>query len=523
MTLGVVRVPLNSSEFPHRRQISFKVREKLRVFKNLAKAGAAEVCIPCTVEEAEFGEILAHLGLSSDQLCRTRGKGQKDLPLLAEIRLLCLYGEHLVAVAKANKETSLIVHLFSADLLDLLLEIISTFSYETQQSDRELYRKIVESYYCDEITYTFCIGCLTEPKERNMKMLIRPKNLAIVKTLNSLLEILAIIEQLVLGSIYKWLALHIDEQIIHYLEHISARLFDNGMLFPSVTDSSDRNILRRNILSYNIVIPSFETLQENIHYIGFAAKILVRPVIDELPLCKSSKKRSPTVFEVLSGSWVAPEVVKVEANDGELTEIEGPASPSLAFKQLCLASLRLFPWLEDALPPIEDYGDGEHALGPEEEQGTRAPVARPALDKIRPRRKTAAFVATKTPRKHAEGVPRREAGRSVIGGPAIARNLARKAVESGGAVRDSIAQVLRPTPGREAAQTTNMAAPIPLTDLPIPQASQGVQNPQSESLDPARDAGGVRAVPGTRASLPRISFPNFFDLGQVTKRRRVPM
>ncbi|KAM7189004.1 hypothetical protein V8F33_010338, partial [Rhypophila sp. PSN 637] len=48
---------------------------------------------------------------------------------------------------------------------------------------------------------------------------------------------------------------------------------------------------------------------------------------------------------------------------------------------------------------------------------------------------------------------------------------------------DSTAQVLRPTPGREAAQTTDMAAPIPLTDLPVPEASQ--------------DAGRVGAVPNS--------------------------
>ncbi|KAL2016574.1 hypothetical protein VTK56DRAFT_3275 [Thermocarpiscus australiensis] len=90
------------------------------------------------------------------------------------------------------------------------------------------------------------------------------------------------------------------------------------------------------------------------HYVGLAAKILIRHVVDELPLCKSSRKRSPTIFEVLSSSWTAPEVVQVEANDGEMTEIEGPASPSLAFMQLCLACLRLFPWLQDDLPPRED-------------------------------------------------------------------------------------------------------------------------------------------------------------------------
>jgi hypothetical protein len=116
MSLGVVRVPLDSLELPHRRQISFKVRERLRrVFKNLSKAGATKVRIPYTLEEGKFGQILADLGLSADQLRGTRGNGQKDLPLLTGIQLSCLYGEHLVTAAKGNKETSLIVHLFSTD------------------------------------------------------------------------------------------------------------------------------------------------------------------------------------------------------------------------------------------------------------------------------------------------------------------------------------------------------------------------------------------------------------------------
>lgn len=281
-------------------------------------------------------------------------------------------------------------------MLDPLLELISAFSHEPQQSDGELYQKIVESYRRDEVTYALCMGSLTGPKERNMKMLLRPKNLPMVTALNSLIEIPAMMEQLLLGSLHKWLALHIDEQIIHYLNHISVvwkekicqgkktimqsldidsirilqlrmptvcsadaetikRRFDDGTLFPGVIDPGDRDMLRQNVLSLNMVIPSFETLQENLHYVGFAAKILIRHVVDQLPLCKSSKKRSPTIFEVLSSSWTHPEIVKVEADDGKLTEIEGPASPSLAFTQLCLACLRLFPWLQDALPPREDW------------------------------------------------------------------------------------------------------------------------------------------------------------------------
>jgi hypothetical protein len=281
-------------------------------------------------------------------------------------------------------------------VLNPLLEVLSAFSHEPQQSDGELYQKIVESYRRDEVSYALCMGSLTGPKERNMKMLLRPKNLPIVEALNSFFDIPAMVEQLRLGNIHKWLALHIDEQVINYLNHISAvwkekicegkktimqsldidsirivqfrmptvspedadtikRLFDNGTLFPRVTDSNDRDMLRRNLLSLDMVIPSFETFQENMHYVGLAAKILIRHVVDTLPLCKSSRKRSPTVFEVLSGSWTAPEVVKVEAEDGRMTEIEGPASPSLAFTQLCLACLRLFPWLQDDLPPREDW------------------------------------------------------------------------------------------------------------------------------------------------------------------------
>ncbi|KAK4243626.1 hypothetical protein C7999DRAFT_44609 [Corynascus novoguineensis] len=308
MSLGAVRVPLDSLEFLYRRQISFKVRERLgRVFKNLSRAGATKVRIPYTVEEGKFGQILAHLGLSAEQLYRTRGKGQNDLPLLTGIQLSCLYGKYLVVAAKGNKETSLIVHLFSAD----------------------------QSYHRDKVIYTLYIGSLIGPKERNMKMLLRPKNLPIVRALNSLFEILAMIEQLLLGNIYKWLALYMDKQIINYLSHISVfrmpivcsrdvdtikRLFDNGTLFPGMSDPSDRDMLQRNVLSLDIVIPSFETLQENIHYVGFVAKILIRHVIDELPLYKSSKKRSPTIFEVLS--------------------------------RTCLW---LFPWLQDALAPREDW------------------------------------------------------------------------------------------------------------------------------------------------------------------------
>ncbi len=197
-----------------------------------------------------------------------------------------------------------------------------------------------------------------------------------------------------LGNFHKYLALHCDEQIISYLTHIHAvwvmicdgdkaimlkvdlesirilqfrmpkvcpgdsdtikRLFDSGALFPGVTDPGVRDRIMRNILSLNMVIPSFETLNENMKYLGIGAKILIRHVIDELPMCKSRSKRSPTIYELLSGSWTAPAVVGVESKDNECVEIEGPASVSLAFEQLFLITLRLFPWLQRAESTRQD-------------------------------------------------------------------------------------------------------------------------------------------------------------------------
>ncbi|KAK4096544.1 hypothetical protein N658DRAFT_489866 [Parathielavia hyrcaniae] len=208
MSLGTVRVPLDSLEFPHRRQISFRVRERLgRVFENLSKAGAIE----------------------------------KDLPLLTGVTLSCLYGNYLVAAAKGNKETSLIVHLFSSNLPNA-------------------YGLFGRRRY--------------------------------------------------------------DQAPVRQQHAISSRDRLHRQIYAAAKPS---------FLDMVNVITSFETFQGNMHHVGLAAKILIRHVVDELPLCKSSRKRSPTIFEVLSGSWTAPEVVQVEANDGKMAEIEGPASPSHVF------------------------------------------------------------------------------------------------------------------------------------------------------------------------------------------------
>ncbi|KAH8909467.1 hypothetical protein BR93DRAFT_956592 [Coniochaeta sp. PMI_546] len=384
--LGVVRVALDDLDFPQPRQISFKVRQRLtKLLQALSKAGAAEIHLPCPVDEVKFSQILAHLGLSAPQLHATAKRGQKNLPLLSGIRLSCLYGDYPTSAARRAHDTILVVHLFSAEY-------------------GELYRKIIESYHRDEATFAACMISLTEPKMRNMRMLLRPKNLPLVRSINSLFEIPGLMEGLRLGNFHKWLALHIDEAIIAYLKHIHVvwkericeckktvmenigiddihmlqfrmpkvcsddadtikRLIDNGTLFMRIGDPSDRAMLRRNLLVLDVVIPTFETLQENMKYITIGAKILTQHVLDEIPLCKGRTKRSLTIFERLSSSWTPPEITQVEAGDNDMKEIEEEASPSLAFMQLFLACLRLFAWLQDAYAPREDWPEDNFKPG----------------------------------------------------------------------------------------------------------------------------------------------------------------
>ena len=237
-----------------------------------------------------------------------------------------------------------------------------------------------------------------------MRMLLRPKNLPLVRSLNSLFEISGLIEGLQLGNFHKWLALHLDEPIMAYLSHVHmvwkericesrqavmraigvddvrmlqfrmpkvssedadtiGRLLDDGTLFPRIGDPGAREMLRRNILSLDVVIPSLETFQENMHYIAIGAKTLIQHVVGKIPICKSRTKRSPTIFELLSSSWTAPDVLQVEVADDKAETVEGRASPSLAFTQLFLVCLRLFPWLQDAYAPREDWPEDNFKAG----------------------------------------------------------------------------------------------------------------------------------------------------------------
>jgi hypothetical protein len=114
--LGVVRVTYDCLTFSTRRQINFNARERLaRVLQDLSKTSTFAIHIPCAVGESALQLILKNLECSADELRGTLKKGQKNLPLLTGIKLPCLYGQSLATAAKRNDDTSIVIHLFSAE------------------------------------------------------------------------------------------------------------------------------------------------------------------------------------------------------------------------------------------------------------------------------------------------------------------------------------------------------------------------------------------------------------------------
>ncbi|KAH8891475.1 hypothetical protein GQ53DRAFT_648435, partial [Thozetella sp. PMI_491] len=143
---------------------------------------------------------------------------------------------------------------------------------------------------------------------------------------------------------------------------------------------------------------------------------------------------------------------------------------------------------------MEDYSE-EPVSGQEDEQMDDRPGAprEPPGNRIRPRsryfgstsadrHKKPGSAAPKTARKHAPVIPRREAARSVLGRPAIAR-AAKKPAHRAGAV---------PVPGipaRFAQQVATLGREAARTDLPPVESTPGPGVAQSAEAAPIQTTG----------------------------------
>lgn len=207
---------------------------------------------------------------------------------------------------------------------------IRDFRHQTKYSDGDIYRYI--RHHGKDGSRRANLEWrvhLSSCKERILDLLL--KRTQIVQALDKLLPLPGLWPGLQMGNIHKHLALHCDEQILHYLGHIDEiwstitsgdlmlkqhvdwntvrhlelrapctqsdaiyirTLMDRGQIFPGVKDPSVRSQLLQRILSIQTIIPSIWTFHENMKYFSIAARILRKYVIGEKVILTSIRALS---------------------------------------------------------------------------------------------------------------------------------------------------------------------------------------------------------------------------------------
>ncbi|RSL89850.1 hypothetical protein CEP52_014772 [Fusarium oligoseptatum] len=200
-----------------------------------------------------------------------------------------------------------------------------------------------------------------------------------------------VIGGLQLSNVHKHLALHIDEQISHYLRHILKvwdditgddsrvtifvdletvkclqfrapstsdvdrlaikRMFSDGTLFRELRDLDLRDVVRDRVLSVQGIIPSLQTFHENMKYISMGAKFLRKHFITPL---QDKQLGTPTLFQRLARDWSDPGAYYVEVADEKLEAVPtGRATAYRAYKHLFISALRNFARVTTN-PPRQD-------------------------------------------------------------------------------------------------------------------------------------------------------------------------
>lgn len=213
---------------------------------------------------------------------------------------------------------------------------------------------------------------------------------SIVDALDALLPYPGVWEGLELANWHRYLALHWDEPIIHFLQkHLHAtykkilqgvieaeRYFDietvrklalrcpqnksdalfiqksmkDGKLFHGLQDQASRTQILNNILSLKVIIPSLKTFHENMKYFAIGAKILREHILSE----DDAEEQHRSFEQRLQ--WSEPPEARVDAGDGNFASVER-LGLALATKALFLSAIKIFPYVSHDRPKIDVRGE----------------------------------------------------------------------------------------------------------------------------------------------------------------------
>ncbi|KAI1841724.1 hypothetical protein JX266_012092 [Neoarthrinium moseri] len=405
--VGIVRCPTTSlTPFGEGRQIDHKIVDRLarRYGKTKCDANDAKHHVRGIVTHNDLDAILSSLNLSLQGLQDTIE--QTSFPLLPDHRIAHIDGRHRIAAAVVSGQIEWTVKLYlvraswtsfpttlafeTAGDAVLIQDEVESSSCESAYSDGEVYR-LIRKYMAQDDTNRVdeLRSRLTRCKEISLNGLLRRTEL--VSALDHLLQFPGMLGGLQLGNVHKHLALHADEHIKRYLEHIRAvwtritdddpfikqsvdlesiqclqlrapyasafdrrvidQMFKKSIIFSGITNNDVRERLKERVLSLDVVIPSLEAFHENMKFMSIGVRILREHVL--VSSRRMKRKNRPSLFESLAADWQNPVEAQVEVADGRFDKMLATPNVYVAYVQLFLAALRNFPRLS-LMSPRQD-------------------------------------------------------------------------------------------------------------------------------------------------------------------------
>ncbi|KAK4107446.1 hypothetical protein N656DRAFT_802634 [Canariomyces notabilis] len=391
--VGIIRVPLNAFTYQPGRgrgQDAAAVRRLSRLFGKDCRPDKWEHHIKGEINAATYNRVLLALGISEAELRSTIQTGKYPLVPLRRC-ILCLDGRQRTAAARRRfgKNFYWPVKLYRNPN-------VSIFSRQTKYPDGEI---------CYHI-FSFELGKtdkaeswrleLSEDKEKILNLLLRKengklKNKDIIESLWEVLQFPGMRRGFKLGIWHKYLALLCSENLVRYVRRIfdiffwkitagnpplvpyfdddsiscvqrrnpsnSAdrryirRMVDTGQFLRGVKDASVRQRIKQNLFSLNVIVPSFETLHQNMIYFSIGAKILRKYIVDDEP-DKLRRNGGDALFQSLRACWKPTAEPIVEVAEGVVQRLLS-LNTELACYLLFLDGQRDFPHLSND-PLLQD-------------------------------------------------------------------------------------------------------------------------------------------------------------------------
>ncbi|WQF89381.1 hypothetical protein CDEST_14395 [Colletotrichum destructivum] len=355
------------------------------------------------IEHTEVVDVTKKLEMSVGKLQETIFNGQR--PVLRH-PISCVNGQHRTLAARAvfGDDAVWTVRLLCRPGVELstVLQDITTSqtldirSHQTRYSDGEVFRKICQSWKEGKMgqarEWTERLG---NQKKVNLRMI--RENQRIHNCLVDLIPFPGLLHSLPLGSFHKHLALHCDEEIVLYLQHVrtvwleltcnhpaivdiatvqllqgrapglsnSDRVliedaFHNDEIFTRVQDPQLRAEVRDSVFRFRGLVPSLKSFQENMKYLSIGVSIVLDLMFAGLARGKIWKNENHrwTLQQVLRRSWSPPPQNPMEVSEGHFLQYTGLLSFETAYIQVVLAALRNFPHLSNQYRPrIDPAGD----------------------------------------------------------------------------------------------------------------------------------------------------------------------